>query len=75
MKSRFRLYEKDEVKIEAVSNGKLLATVRDSGFGKVAQAVGAVLRKIPHFAGKTIEVRITNLTRDTYTYRYIATNR
>jgi hypothetical protein len=60
---RFRIKERDTVRARAVSvkTGKLLSTVYDSGFTTIKGVERELVRKIPHFEGKAIEVQITNL--------------
>ncbi len=76
MKPIFRLSKTDSVRVEAVTpSGLLLAIYTDDGYTKIAQCIAAILRKIPHYEGARIDVRITNLTKETFTNRLIRVNR
>ncbi len=76
MKQSFRLSKSDSVRVEAVSpSGRLLAIYTDDGYTKIAQCIATILRKIPHYEGARIDVRITNLTKETFTNRFIKVNK
>lgn len=64
---RFRIKKEDTVSAQAVSErGKLLAPLYDSGFTTIAQVESALLRKIPYYGGKKLEIRILNNDEQTY---------
>ena len=62
---RFRISKNDEIKATACTiEGVLLASVYDSQFTAIGEVVGVLIRKIPHYSGKKIEVKIWNITTD-----------
>ena len=75
MKKRFRLSVNDTVKATAYSNGKLLASLYDSQFTTIEQITSTLIRKIPYFSGKIIEISIHNETKDTSKYLTIKVNK
>lgn len=67
MKRPFRIKESDTVRANVLNmECKVLATVYDSGFTTKKQIECALLRKIPHFGGKKVEISIFNIDKDTY---------
>ena len=65
---RFRIKETDTIKATATSTKtrKFLSSVYDSGFTTIEGVQRALLRKIPHFEGKSIDISITNLDKEQY---------
>ena len=67
MKRPFRIKESDTVRANVLNmEGKVLATVYDSGFTTKKQVESTLLRKIPHFSGQKVEIGIFNIDKDTY---------
>ena len=64
----FKIAKKDCIKAFAVSNttGKILSSVYDSGFTTISEVQSTLLRKIPFFGGKKINIQITNLDKEKY---------
>jgi hypothetical protein len=62
----FRIKEKDTIKATACSEQtrKILSSVYDSGFTTIKQVENALIRKIPYFDGKKINITITNLEKE-----------
>ena len=63
-KQRFRISKNDEIKATASGSSGLLSSVYDSQFTTIGEVIGALLRKIPYYSGKKIEVKIWNITTD-----------
>ena len=64
-KQRFRISKNDEIKATACAiEGVLLASLYDSQFTTIGEVIGVLLRKIPYYSGKKIEVKIWNITTD-----------
>ena len=62
---RFRISKNDEIKATACAvDGGLLSSVYDSQFTTIGEVIGVLMRKIPHYGGKKIEVKIWNITTD-----------
>ena len=61
---RFRISKNDEIKATASSSEGLLSSLYDSQFTTIGEVVGVLLRKIPYYSGKKIEVKIWNITKD-----------
>ena len=75
-KQRFRISKNDEIKATACTiEGDLLSSVYDSQFTTIGEVVGVLLRKIPHYSGKKIEVKIWNITTDKVKYLTINVNK
>lgn len=73
---RFRISKLDTIKASAVSSdGKLLSSLYDSGFSRIKAVEYVLLAKIPHYAGKEIEVRITNQDEETFKSYTIKVNK
>lgn len=67
MKTIFRIKESDTVRANALNkDGRILATIYNSGFRTIAQVENALLNKIPYFSGKKVEISIFNIDKDTY---------
>lgn len=63
----FRIKESDTVRANALNiEGKVLATIYDSNFTTIKQVESALLRKIPHFVGKKLDISIFNIDKDIY---------
>ena len=66
---RFRISKNDEVKATACTiEGVLLSSLYDSQFTTIGEVVGVLMRKIPYYSGKKIEVKIWNMTTDKIKY-------
>ena len=66
-KRPFRIKESDTVRANVLSvEGRVLATVYDSGFKTIKQVESTLLRKIPHFGGKKLQLSILNIDKDIY---------
>ena len=50
------------------SEGKLLASVYDSGFTTIGQVKRALISKIPYSSSKTLKFQITNQDKETTWY-------
>ena len=62
---RFRISKNDEIKATACSvDGGLLSSLYDSQFTTIGEVIGVLMRKIPYYSGKKIEVKIWNTTKD-----------
>lgn len=74
---RFRIAKNDTIKASAYcpKQRKLLATVYDDNFTRIDEVKSALLRKIPHFSGKKIEISITNQDKETNKSFEISVNR
>ena len=60
MKQRFRLSKNDTVKGTLVGwDGKLLASVYDSGFTTKESVYNALCRKVPHYGGHIVQCTIS----------------
>ena len=66
---RFRISKNDEIKATACTiEGVLLASLYDSQFTTICEVVSVLMRKIPYYSGKKIEVKIWNITTDKVKY-------
>ena len=75
-KQRFRISKNDEIKATACAiNGGLLSSVYDSQFTTIGEVIGVLLRKIPYYSGKKIEVKIWNITTDKVKYITVNVNK
>ena len=63
-KQRFRISKNDEIKATASGSDGLLSSLYDSQFTTIGEVVGVLMRKIPYYSGKKIEVKIWNITKD-----------
>ena len=73
---RFRISKNDEIKATANSvSGGLLSSVYDSQFTTIGEVLGVLIRKIPYYSGKKIEVKIWNVTKDKVKYLSINVNK
>ena len=73
---RFRISKNDEIKASACAvGGGLLSSVYDSQFTTLNEVVGVLMRKIPYYSGKKIEVKIWNLTNDKVKYLTVNVNK
>ena len=61
---RFRISRNDEIKATASGSDGLLSSVYDSQFTTIGEVIGVLLRKIPYYSGKKIEVEIWNITKE-----------
>ena len=61
---RFRISKNDEIKATASGSDGLLSSLYDSQFTTIGEVVGVLMRKIPYYSGKKIEVKIWNITKD-----------
>ena len=75
-KQRFRISKNDEIKATACAiGGGLLSSVYDSQFTTIGEVVGVLMRKIPYYSGKKIEVKIYNITTDKLKYLTVNVNK
>ena len=74
-KQRFRISKNDEIKATASVSTGLLSSVYDSQFTTIGEVVGALMRKIPYYSGKKIDVQIWNITSDKVKYLTINVNK
>ena len=73
---RFRISKNDEIKATACAvGGDLLSSVYDSQFTTIGEVVGVLMRKIPHYSGKKIDVKIWNITADKVKYLTVNVNK
>ena len=73
---RFRISKNDEIKATACAiSGDLLASLYDSQFTTIGEVIGVLLRKIPYYSGKKIEVKIWNITTDKVKYLTVNVNK
>ena len=73
---RFRISKNDEIKATAcAADGDLLSSVYDSQFTTISDVVGVLIRKIPYYSGKKIEVKIWNVTTDKVKYLTVNVNK
>ena len=73
---RFRISKNDEIKATACAvGGDLLSSVYDSQFTTIGEVVGVLMRKIPHYSGKKIDVKIWNVTTDKIKYLTVNVNK
>jgi hypothetical protein len=67
MKRPFRIKDSDTIRANALNKeGKVIASLYDSGFTTKKQVESALLRKIPHFSGRELEIGIFNIDKDAY---------
>lgn len=72
---RFRIVYNDTIKAYLYnSKGKLLTTIYDSGFTKIKEVEYPLLKKVPYFSGKRLEVSILNEDKGTHKRYEIAVN-
>jgi len=64
--SRFRIREQDTIKASATSDEtrRFLGSIYDSGFTTIQEVETTLLSRIPHFAGKKINITITNCDKE-----------
>ena len=75
-KQRFRISKNDEIKATAcAADGDLLSSVYDSQFTTIGEVIGVLMRKIPYYSGKKIEVKIWNVTTDKIKYLTVSVNK
>ena len=73
---RFRISKNDEIKATACTiEGVLLSSLYDSQFTTIREVVGVLIRKIPYYSGKKIEVKIWNITSDEVKYLTVNVSR
>ena len=73
---RFRISKNDEIKATAcAADGDLLSSVYDSQFTTIGEVIGVLMRKIPYYSGKKIEVKIWNVTKDQIKYLTVNVNK
>lgn len=64
---RFRLAYNDTVRAYLYnSKGQIIATLYDSGYTTIKQVETALLKKVPYYSGKRIDVSTANDTKGTY---------
>lgn len=64
---RFRIAYNDIIRANILNmEGKVLATVYDSGFTTIKQVETTLINKVPYFSGKRLEVSILNEGKGTY---------
>lgn len=64
---RFRIAYNDTIRANILSmEGKVLATVYDSGFKTIKQVEQTLINKIPYFSGKEVQISIFNIDKDIY---------
>ena len=68
MKTRFRISKNDTIKATASGQNGLLSTVYDSEFSTIDQVISRLISKIPYYSGKTIEISIYNIDKQTVKY-------
>lgn len=68
MKKKFRVSKNDTIKATASGKNGLLSTVYDSGFTTINQVVGKLISKIPYYSGKSIEISIYIIDKQTVKY-------
>lgn len=73
--TKFRISKNDEIKATASGSAGLLSSVYDSQFTTISEVIGVLLRKIPYYSGKKIDVEIFNMTKDKVKYLSINVNR
>lgn len=57
---RFRISYKDTVRAYLYnSKGQMIATLYDSGYTTIKQVETALIKKVPYFSGKRLEVSIS----------------
>ena len=61
---RFRISRNDEIKATASGSAGFLSSVYDSQFTTIGEVIGVLIRKIPYYSGKKIEVEIWNITKE-----------
>ena len=73
---RFRIAKNDEIKATASAvSGGLLSSLYDSQFTTIGEVIGVLMRKIPYYSGKKIEVKIWNITTDKVKYLTVNVNK
>ena len=73
---RFRISKNDEIKATAcTADGVLLSSLCDSQFTTISEVIGVLMRKIPYYSGKKIEVKIWNITTDKVKYLTVNVNK
>ena len=73
---RFRISKNDEIKATACGvSGDLLSSVYDSQFTTIGEVIGVLMRKIPYYSGKKIEVKIWSITEDEIKYLTVNVNK
>lgn len=68
MKKRFRVSKNDTIKATASGQNGLLSSVYDSEFTTTDQIVSRLISKIPYYSGKSIEISIYNIDKQTVKY-------
>ena len=61
---RFRISKNDEIKATASGSDGLLSSLYDSQFTTIGEVIWVLMRKIPYYSGKKIDVKIWNITKD-----------
>ena len=73
---RFRISKDNEIKATACTiEGALLSGLYDSQFTTIGEVIGVLMRKIPYYRGKKIEVKIWNVTTDKVKYLTVNVNK
>ena len=72
---RFRISKNDEIKATASGSDGLLSSLYDSQFTTIGEVIGVLMRKIPYYSGKKIEVKIWNVTTDKIKYLTVNVNK
>ena len=73
--TKFRISKNDEIKATASGSAGLLSSVYDSQFTTIGEVIGVLLRKIPYYSGKKIDIEIWNITKDKVKYFSINVNK
>ena len=73
--TKFRISKNDEIKATASGSGCLLSSVYDSQFTTIGEVIGVLMRKIPYYSGKKIDVEIYNTTKEAVKYLSINVNK
>lgn len=72
---RFRIAYNDTIRANIYnSRGKLSATLYDSGFTKIKEVEYSLLKKVPFYSGKRLEVSILNEDKGTHKRYEITVN-
>jgi hypothetical protein len=63
---KFRIKRIETIKGTACSEktGKILSSIYDSGFTTIKEVERTLIRKIPYFDGKKINITITNIEKE-----------
>jgi len=64
-KTRFRVSKNDTIKATATGKNGFLCSLYDSQFTTISEIVSSLIRKVPHYSGKKIEISIYNEDKQT----------